>query len=108
MDDEVFDHAFTEREGIESNEFEDDDVEEINEDDSDDSFLMPDYENVPIERKHPTRFNIEDQRPYFSLGMTFANATKVREPIMKYCISKGMALKFVKNEKNIIRVKCAH
>ena len=60
---------------------------------------MSDYEEVPIERKHPARFNIEDQRPYFSLGTTFANAVEVRESITKYCISRGVALKFVKNER---------
>ena len=38
--------------------------------------------------------------------MTFANASKVRESITKYCISWGVALKFVKNEINKIRVKC--
>ena len=38
--------------------------------------------------------------------MTFENATEVRESITKYCISRGVALKFVKNERNRIRVKC--
>ena len=91
---------------------EDDDVdsedfEERNESvDSDDSLLMSDYEEVLIEKKHQARFNIEDQRPYFSLGMTFANAAEVRESIIKYCISRGVTLKFVKNERNRIRVKC--
>ena len=42
---------------------------------------MLDYEEVPIERKHPARFNIEDQIPYFSLGMTFVNVVEVRESI---------------------------
>ena len=70
------------------------------------SLLMSDYEEVLIEKKHQVRFNIEDQRPYFSLGMTFANAAKVRESITKYCISRGVTLKFVNNERNRIRVKC--
>ena len=94
---------------VESNDSEYDVAGRSNEDDdadSDDNLLMSDYEEVPIERKHPTRFNIEDQRPYFSLRMTFANAAKVRESITKYCISRGVALKFVKNERNKIRVKC--
>ena len=38
--------------------------------------------------------------------MTFANATEVRESITKYCIYRGVALKFVKNERNRIIVKC--
>ena len=63
------------------------------------------YEEVSIERKLSARFNIEDQRPYFSLGMTFANAAEVREFITKCCIYKEVALRFVKNEKNRIRVK---
>ena len=60
---------------------------------------MSNEKEVPIERKHLARFNVEDQRPYFSLGMTFANATEVRESITTYCISRGVTLKFVKNEK---------
>ena len=28
--------------------------------DSDDNLLFFDYEEIPIERKHPARFNIED------------------------------------------------
>ena len=73
--------------------------------DSDGSLLLSDNEEVHIERKHPARFNIEDQRSYFSLGVTFANAYEVRGSITKYCISRE-ALKFVKNERNRIRVKC--
>ena len=38
--------------------------------------------------------------------MTYENVAEVRESITKYCISRGVALKFVKNERNIIRVKC--
>ena len=38
--------------------------------------------------------------------MTFPNATEVRKTITKYCISRGVALKYVKNEINRIRVKC--
>ena len=38
--------------------------------------------------------------------MTFENAFIVRESIIKYCIYRGVALKFVKNERNKIRVKC--
>ena len=105
------------KEGIESNEFEDDDVglsesadnedfEESNDDVIDDTLLMYDDEEVHVERTHPTRFNVEDQRDYFNLGMTFPNAVKVRKSITKYCISKGVALKYVKNERNGIRVKC--
>ena len=114
---EVFYHAFMEKEGIESNEFEDDDVgwsenadsedsKESNEDVIDDTIIMYDDEEVLVERTHPTRFNVEDQRPYFSLGMTFPNTTKVRKSITKYCISRGLALKYVKTERNRIRVKC--
>ena len=108
-------------ENIESNDYEDDVSSRSNEDDaansedfeernesanSDGSLLLFDNEEVPIGRRHPARFNIEDQRPYFILGMTFANAYEVRESITKYCISRGVALKFVKNERNRIRVKC--
>ena len=100
-DDEVAYNAFMEREDIESNEFEDDDSgrsnagnisestdksedsnnEVRNENDSDDNLLMDDDEEVLIERKHPSHVNVEDQRPYFSLGMTFVNPTEVRESI---------------------------
>ena len=38
--------------------------------------------------------------------MTFPNAAEVRKPITKYCISKGVALKYVKHERNRIRVNC--
>ena len=37
--------------------------------------------------------------------MTFPNAAEVRKSITKYCISRGVALKYVKNERNRIRVK---
>ena len=114
--DEVFYHVFMEREGIESNEFEDDDVgwsestdsedsEESNEDDINAILLMFDDEEVLVERTHPTHFYVEDQRPYFSLGMTFPNASEVRKYITKYCITRGVTLKYVKNERNRIRVK---
>ena len=80
-----------------------------NDDDSDDSLWMDDDEEVLIEKKnHPFRFNVEDQRPYFSLRMTFANPYEVRESIRHYAISRGLALKFVKNEKDKIRVKCEY
>ena len=68
--------------------------------------MMFDDEEVSVEITHPTRFNVKDQRPYFSLGMTFPNAAKVRKCIIKYCIFTGVALKYVKNERNRIRVKC--
>ena len=65
-DDEVFYHAFMEKEGIESNEFEVDDSgwikstdsedsKESNEDDTDGALLMSDDEEVPIERTHLSR-----------------------------------------------------
>ena len=38
--------------------------------------------------------------------MTFPNATEVRKSITKYCIFKVVALKYVKNERNRIMVKC--
>ena len=99
------------RENIESNDSEDDAVGRSNEDDdadsedpkernespyNDGSLLMSNYEEIHIKRKHLAHFNIKDQRPYFNLGMTFANVVEVRE----------VALKFVKNERNRIRVKC--
>ena len=74
-DDEVIDHAFMDRENIESDDSKDDVVGRSNEDDatcsedseernesadSDDNLLFSDYEEIPIERKHPARFNIED------------------------------------------------
>ena len=85
--DEVAYNSFIEREDIEGNEAHDDDVcgsndenisestdntedsnnEVRNEDDSNDILLMDDDEEVPIERKHHSHFNIEDQRHYFSL-----------------------------------------
>ena len=114
-------NELAENDEVESNDSEDDVAHKSNEDNdadseeskeknesanNDSSLLMSDYEEVPIERKHLAHFNIEDQRPYFSLGMAFANAAKVRESITKYCISRGVALKFVKNERNRIRVKC--
>ena len=43
---------------------------------------------VPIERTQPARFNVEVQRPYFSLEMTFSNAVEVRKSISKYFISR--------------------
>ena len=105
-EDEVVDNVFMDRENIESNDFEDDVVGKSNEDDAansenskernesannDDNLLLSDNEEVPIERKHQTHFNIEDQIPYFNLGVTFANASKVRESITKYCISRVVA-----------------
>ena len=78
--DEVAYNSFIEREDIEGNEADDDDVcrsndenisestnEVRNEDDSNDILLMDDDEEVPIERKHHSHFNVEDQRHYFSL-----------------------------------------
>ena len=85
--DEVAYNSFIEREDIEGNEADDDDVcrsndenisestdntedsnnEVRNEDDSNDILLMDDDEEVPIERKHYSHFNVEDQRHYFSL-----------------------------------------
>ena len=103
------------RENIQSNDSKDDVAGKSSEDDAadseeseernesannDDNLLLSDNKEVPIERMHPTRFIIEDQRPYFSLGMTVTNAYEVRESITKYCISRGVALKFVKNERN--------
>ena len=38
--------------------------------------------------------------------MTFPNAAKVKKSITKYCISREVTLKYVKNERNRIRVKC--
>ena len=113
---EVFYHAFMEKEGIESNESENDDVgwsesadnedsEESNEDAINDALLMSDDKEVPIERTHSAHFNVEDQRPYFILEMTFPNADEVRKSITKHCISRRVALKYVKNERNRIRVK---
>ena len=77
-DDEVFYHAFMEREDNESNEPEDDDVgcsesvdikdsNECDEDDIDGTLLMSIDEEVHIERTYPTRYNVDDQIPYFSL-----------------------------------------
>ena len=66
---------------------------------------MSDNEEVLVEKTHPTRFNVENQRPCFSLGMTFPNVAEVRKSITKYCIYRGVALKYVKNERNRIRVK---
>ena len=97
------------RENIESNDFEDDAAGRSNEDDdadsedpeernespyNDGSLLMSNYEEIHIKRKAS------------SLLMTFANVAEVRESITKYCIYRGVALKFVKNERNRIRVKC--
>ena len=124
-DDKVAYNSFMEREDLECNEYEDDDAsrsnaenisertdnsedsnnEVRNKDDSYGSLLMEDDEKVPIERKHPSCFNVEDQRPYFSLGMTFVNPYEVRESIRQYEISRGKPLRFVKNEKDRIRVK---
>ena len=77
-DDEVFYHAFMEREDNESNEPEDDDVgcsesvdikdaNECDEDDIDGTLLMSIDEEAHIERTYPTRYNVDDQIPYFSL-----------------------------------------
>lgn len=38
-------------------------------------------DEVPIGRKQLVCFNVDEQRPYFSLGMTFSNATRVGESI---------------------------
>ena len=106
-----------EKEGIKSNDFENDDAgwsesadsedfEESNEDVIDDTILMSDDEEVPVERTYPACFNVEDQRPYLNLGMIFPNVVEVRKSITKYYISRGAALKCVKNERNRIRVKC--
>ena len=87
---ELVDHAFMDRENIKSNDFDNDVASRSNEDDdvdsedfeernksadSDGSLLLSDNEKVPIKRKHLTHFNIEYQRPYFSWGMIFADAS---------------------------------
>ena len=83
--------------GIESNKSEDDDAswsesannedsKESNEDVIDDTVLMFDDEEVLVERTHPTHFNVDDQRPYFSLRMVFSNVVEVRKSFTKYCI----------------------
>ena len=61
---------------------------EDNEDESDDSDGYNDGNDIPIERKEPIRFNVDNQRPYFSLGMTLSNAFAVRESISWYAISR--------------------
>ena len=84
---------------MESEDSENDDYEEGSEDLSDDidysdaCLGRSDDDVVPIERKHHGRFNVDDQRPSFSLGMTFSNAAEVRESITWYAISMGVALK---------------
>ena len=71
----VFYPAFMEKEGIKSNGSEDDDVgwsesansedsKESNEDVIDDTIMMSDDKEVHVERTHPTRFKLENQRPY--------------------------------------------
>ena len=82
-EDEVVDHAFMDRENIESRDYEDDVASGNNEDavaDNDDfeernkrvnnygSLWLFDDDEVSVERKYPTRFNIKEQIPYFSLG----------------------------------------
>ena len=67
-DDASISNARNITESIDNNE--DSNNEVRNEDDSDGNLLMDDDEEIPIERKHPSRFNVEDQRPYFTLGMT--------------------------------------
>ena len=62
--------------------------------------------DVPKERSNPVHFNVEDQRPYFELRMTFSCTNEVREEIAKYVISRGVALKFVRSEPIRIRVRC--
>ena len=74
-EDEVIEYAFMDRENIESNDLDDDVAGRSNEDDATDSedseernesadsdggLLLSDNEEVPVEIKHPTRFNIED------------------------------------------------
>ncbi|KAK1384443.1 hypothetical protein POM88_022178 [Heracleum sosnowskyi] len=53
-----------------------------------------------------TKFSGDDNRPTFTVGMTFSNAVQVRAAIAKYGISRGVSLKYVKNEPSRIRVKC--
>ena len=64
--------------------------EEDNEDESDDN----DGNEIPNERKELVCFNIDDQRPYFSLDMTFSNAFIARESISRYVISKDENIGF--------------
>ena len=54
--------------------------------------------DVPKERCNLVHFNVDDQRQYFELGMTFGCADEVREEIAKYAISRGVALKFVRSD----------
>ena len=57
-------------------------------------------------KKELVRFNADDQRLFFSLGMIFFNTLEVRKSISRYPISRGVHLKFVENDCINIRGKC--
>lgn len=54
--------------------------------------------------RYMIKFSMDDNKSTFRLGMTFTNALEVREAITNYEISRGVALKYVKNELFRIRV----
>ena len=49
---------------------------------------------------------MDDNNPYFILGMTFSDANEVRDAIVKYSVAKGKNLKLKPNERFMIRAKC--
>lgn len=56
--------------------------------------------------RYMTKFSMDDDKPTFRLGMIFANAIEVRTTITNYGLSRGVALKYVKNEPFMIGIMC--
>ena len=54
---------------------------EIDIDVSEDIQVIADNLEVPKERSNPVQFNVDEQRQYFELGVTFGCANEVREEI---------------------------
>ena len=54
------------------------------------------------------RYDRDDENPHFLLGMTFSNATEVREALAKYSVAKGKDLRLKPNEPVRIRARCKY
>ncbi|OMO51020.1 Transposase, MuDR, plant [Corchorus capsularis] len=60
-------------------------------------------------RWHPSgflRYNPTLEKPEFETGMVFTDVYQFREALTKYALADQKQLKFVKNDKNRVRVKC--
>ncbi|CAN1229704.1 hypothetical protein LINPERPRIM_LOCUS3177 [Linum perenne] len=52
------------------------------------------------------KYDARTEKPYFSLGMRFANAIEVRDALKKHAIKESRDFVMVKNEAKRIRVRC--